>query len=51
MGKKSKRAVPEPPTAEIPKPVHQRGVLWQAEKLTGARAQKGSLPSGAPKWT
>ena len=31
--------------------VHERGQEWQAEKLTGARAQKGNLPGGTPRWT
>ena len=28
-----------------------RGETWQAVKLTGARAQKGKLASGAPRYT
>ena len=31
--------------------MNERGALWQAEKLTGNRAQKGSLPGGEPRWT
>ena len=46
----SAKALAKPPPPK-PKPVHERGLMWQAEKLTGNRAQKGSLPGGAPKWT
>ena len=48
-----KRKPTSAPAAPPPskKPVGQRGALWQAEKLTGNRAQKGLLPSGEPRWT
>eukprot|EP00966_Prymnesium_polylepis_P196636 4556551-Prymnesium_polylepis.1 len=42
---------PPPKAAPDARPVNQRGVLWQAEKLTGNRAQRGNLPGGAPRWT
>ena len=32
------------------RPVGARGAEYQAEKLTGARAQRGNLPGGAPRW-
>ena len=43
MGKKagSKKSA-APAAVPPPKPVHERGALWQAKKLTGNRAQKGS---------
>ena len=44
--KKTKKA---PPSAAA-KPVHERGAEYQAEKLTGARAQRGMLPTGAPRY-
>lgn len=37
--------------APVARPVDQRGKEWQAEKLTGARAQRGTLPNGQPRWT
>ena len=40
MAKKSKKPPPPPPPP--PKPVHERGAEYQAEKLTGARAQRGN---------
>ena len=43
MVKKSKaRKEPRPPPE---KPVHERGAEYQAKKLTGARAQRGMLPT------
>ena len=39
---------PSPPVAA--KPVHERGAEHQAEKLTGARAQRGMLPTGQPRF-
>ena len=39
---------PLPPVAA--KPVHERGAEHQAEKLTGARAQRGMLPTGQPRF-
>ena len=39
MGKKAKAKAPA--TAPAEKPVDQRGKEWQAERLTGARAQRG----------
>ena len=33
------------------RPINARGETWQAVKLTGARAQKGKLASGAPRYT
>eukprot|EP00966_Prymnesium_polylepis_P095928 2222449-Prymnesium_polylepis.1 len=47
---KKKGAPPAKPAADS-RPVNQRGVLWQAEKLTGNRAQRGNLPGGTPRWT
>ena len=46
-----KRPAPPKPRAPDTRPVNQRGQEWQAEKLTGARAQKGNLPGGRPRWT
>ena len=46
-----KRPAPPKPRASDTRPVNQRGQEWQAEKLTGARAQKGNLPGGRPRWT
>ena len=43
-----KRKQPAPPKAPDTRPVNQRGQEWQAEKLTGARAQKGNLLGGGP---
>ena len=43
MVKKSKARKEPPPPPE--KPVHERGAEYQAEKLTGARAQRGMLPT------
>ena len=40
-----KRKQPAQPKALDTRPVNQRGQEWQAEKLTGARAQKGNLPA------
>ena len=45
-----RKATPKPKAADT-RPVNQRGQEWQAQKLTGNRAQKGNLPSGAPRWT
>ena len=45
-----KRKQPAQPKAADTRPVNQRGEEWQAEKLTGARAQKGNKPGGAPRW-
>ena len=45
------KAAQQPRPAPESRPVNQRGVLWQAEKLTGNRAQRGNLPGGAPRWT
>jgi hypothetical protein len=47
MGKKGKGAAPPPDTRTI----FNRGEQYQAEMLTGNRAQKGNLPGGAPRWT
>ena len=46
-----KRAAPPKPKAPDTRPVNQRGQEWQAEKLTGARAQNSKLPGGRPRWT
>ena len=46
-----KRPTPPKPKAPDNRPVNQRGQEWQAEKLTGARAQKGNLLGGGPRWT
>ena len=48
MAKKSKKPPPPPPPP--PKPVHERGAEYQAEKLMGARAQRGILPTGKPRY-
>ena len=39
------------PQAKDARPVNARGQEYQAEKLTGNRAQRGNLPGGAPCWT
>jgi len=44
MAKKKKQRVAPPPVAP---PANKD---WQAEKLTGNRAQRGSLPNGKPRW-
>ena len=48
----SRNASPEkkPSPAAAAKPVHERGAEYQAEKLTGARAQRGMLPTGQPRF-
>ena len=46
---KSKRSAPRQPQQPA-KPVHERGREWQAEKLTGKRAQRGSLSDGQPRY-
>ena len=33
------------------RPVNARGVMYQAEKLTGVRAQRGNVAGGKPRWT
>ena len=38
------------PKAPAPKPVDQRGKEWQAERLTGARAQRGIDAAGRPRY-
>ena len=38
------------PAAPKAKPVHQRGQQWQAEKLTGRRAQRGIDGAGRPRY-
>ena len=42
-----------PPSPRRPTPGRSTsaGKEWQAEKRTGARAQKGNKPGGAPRWT
>ena len=30
--------------------VNKRGQEWEAEKLTGHRAQRGNLPGGSARW-
>lgn len=48
MARTKKAATPAtPPDA---RPINARGAEWEAEKLTGNRAQRGSLPGGAPIW-
>ena len=42
----NKRKPPKPAAA----PVAQRQQTWEAEKLTGNRAQRGSHPGGAPRY-
>ena len=49
MGKKGKKAAAAP--AVETRPVAQRGTEYEAQKLTGARAQRGNLPGGAPRFT
>jgi hypothetical protein len=39
-----------PKPADDTRPVNQRGKQYQAEKLTGNRATKGMLPTGAPRF-
>ena len=48
-GKTNKRPAATAP--EENRPINTRGETWQAVKLTGARAQKGKLPSGSPRFT
>ena len=43
-----KAAAPARPAPEA-RPVAQRGLTWQAEKLTGKRGQRGNLPGGGPR--
>ena len=45
----NKRTAPRPPAES--RPVDKRGQEYEAEKLTGKRAQRGLLPGGAPRWT
>ena len=47
MGKGKRRVASAIPDA---RPVNARGQEFQAEKLTGNRAQRGNLPGGAPRW-
>ena len=42
---------PKKPNQTKTRAVNARGQEWQAEKLLGNRAQNGSLPGGAPRWT
>jgi hypothetical protein len=49
MPNKKKQSTPPPPPDT--RNVNARGAEWQAEKLTGNRAQRGNLPGGQPKWT
>ena len=46
-----KRKQPAPKAAPDARPVNQRGLCFEAEKLTGNRAQSGNLPGGAPRYT
>ena len=41
-----KRSAPPKPKAADTRLINQHGQEFQAEKLTGARAQKGNLPGG-----
>jgi len=50
MGKKGKGAAPPTAPPET-RTIFNRGEQYQAEMLTGNRAQKGNLPGGAPRWT
>ena len=36
--------------AEDARPINRRGQEWEAETLTGNRAQRGNLPNGHPRW-
>ena len=47
---KRKAAAPAPKPPPETRPVNERGMTWQAQKLTGKRAQRGNLPGGAPRW-
>ena len=47
--KKTPKATAPPP--QETRPIDKRGEEWQAEKLTGARAQRGTLPNGQPRYT
>uniref|UniRef100_A0A7S0Q489 Chromo domain-containing protein n=1 Tax=Coccolithus braarudii TaxID=221442 RepID=A0A7S0Q489_9EUKA len=49
MGRGGKQQLRPKPVDK--RPVNERGVLFQAEKLTGNRAQRGNLPGGTPRWT
>ena len=46
--RKARALAPAPPETRA---VNARGQEFQAEKLTGSRAQRGNLPGGAPRWT
>ena len=48
---KRNAAAPAPKPPPETRPVNERGMTWQAQKLTGKRAQRGNLPGGAPRWT
>jgi len=47
MGKRKAPAVAPKPADQ--RPVNQRGQEFQAEKLTGNRAQSGNLSGGRPR--
>ncbi len=49
MGKGTTAKTAKAPTPQQ-KPVHERGKEWQAEMLTGARAQKGIDGAGRPRY-
>jgi hypothetical protein len=38
-----------PPPANDARAVNERGIEYEAEKLTGSRAQRGNLPGGEPR--
>ena len=50
MGKKGKGAARPTVTPPETRTIFNRGEQYQAEMLTGNRAQKGNLPGGAPRW-
>ena len=48
-GMPPRRTPPAPPVRDA-RPVNARGIEYQAERLTGNRAQRGNLPGGEPCW-
>ena len=49
--KKPKNVAKGAPTTPPPATRTANAAAWEAEKLTGLRAQSGKLPDGNPKWT
>ena len=50
MAKSRSRNKPVPAHINEKRHVNERGQEWQAEKLTGNRAQKGLLSNGLPNY-